>query len=251
MIGYVKDRIRLSRIRDWSYYEKLNNRDVFMELARNGLFVDELIKLGNEDIIAELIYNRYGKEHYDELKTHKSDKIRLQLARNGYYPGHFIHDDNEDIQAAVVCSHPSFAHMVMNKEGATIYDALTLAIGDELHPNIDDVETFVNMKKPRPTHVSPYVNNESHKAFDIKLKAEKLPKSDKSRYELYHDLFDVRYAQTMTVLQIDSLLYLESLIGHAHVTEAMLNQIVEADCISYINRYESVNRIVDTRSLFL
>ena len=55
----------------------------------------------------------------------------------------------------------------------------------------------------------------------------------------------------MTVLQIDSLLYLESLIGHAHVTEAMLNQIVEADCISYINRYESVNRIVDTRSLFL
>lgn len=64
-------------------------------------------------------------------------------------------------------------------------------------------------------------------------------------------LFDVRYAQTMTVLQIDSLLYLESLIGHAHVTEAMLNQIVEADCISYINRYESVNRIVDTRSLFL
>lgn len=47
MIGYVKDRIRLSRIRDWSYYEQLNNRDVFMELARNGLFVDDLIKLGD------------------------------------------------------------------------------------------------------------------------------------------------------------------------------------------------------------
>lgn len=251
MIGYVKDRIRLSRIRDWSYYEQLNNRDVFMELARNGLFVDDLIKLGDEGVIAELIHNRYGKEHYDELKTHKSDKIRLQLARNGYYPGHFIHDDNEDIQAAVVCNHPSFAHMVMNKEGATIYNALVLAIGDELHPNIDDLNAFINMKKPHPTHAKPYVDDTSIEAFITKLKAEKLPKSDKSRYELYHDLFDVRYAQTMTVLQIDSLLYLESLIGHAHVTEAMLNQIVEADCISYINRYESVNRIVDTRSLFL
>ena len=251
MIGYVKDRIRLSRIRDWSYYEQLNNRDVFMELARNGLFVDELIKLGDECVIAELIYNRYGKEYYDEFKTHKSDKIRLELARNGYYPDIFIHDGNEDIQAAVIRNHPSFAHMIMNKEGAIIYDALTLTIGDELHPNIDDLEAFINMKKPRPTYTSPYVNNESHKAFDIKLKAEKLPKSDKSRYELYHDLFDVRYAQTMTVLQIDSLLYLESLIGHAHVTETMLNQIIENDYISYIDRYESVNRIVDTRSLFL
>lgn len=250
MISYVKDRIRLSRIRDWSYYEQLNKRDIFMELARNGLFVDDLIKLGDEDIIAELIYNRYGKEYYDELKTHQSDKIRLELAKNGYYPEHFIHDDNEDIQAAVVRCYPSFAHMVMDKESTVIYDALTLTIGDELHPNIDDLEAFIDMKKPRPTYTSPYVNNESHKAFDIKLKAEKLPKSGKSRYELYHDLFDVRYAQTMTVLQIDSLLYLESLISYAHVTEAMLNQIIEADCTSYISRYEFVNRIVAERSLY-
>lgn len=114
MISYVKDRIRLSRVRNWDYYKQLNNRDVFMELARNGLFVDELMKLGDETIIAELIYNRYGKEYYDELKTHKSDKIRFELARNGYYPDTFIHDNNEDIQAAVVCSHPSFVHMVMN-----------------------------------------------------------------------------------------------------------------------------------------
>lgn len=251
MISYVRDRIRLSRVRNWDYYKQLNNRDVFMELARNGLFVDELIKLGDEGLIAELIHNRYGKEYYDKLKTHKSDKIRLELARNGYYPDTFIHDDNEDIQAVVVCSHPSFAHMVIHKESTIIYDALTLTIGDELHPNIDDLEAFVNMKNPRRIHTSPYVNNESHKAFDIKLEAEKLPKSDKSRYELYHDLCDVRYAQTMTVLQIDSLLYLESLIGHAHVTEAMLNQIIEADCTSYMSRYEFVNRIVAERSLYL
>ena len=251
MISYVKDRIQLSRIRDWSYYEQLNNRDVFMELARNGLFVDDLIKLGDEGVIAELIYNRYGKEYYDELKTHKSDKIRLELARNGYYPEHFIHDDNEDIQAAVVCSHPSFAHMVMDKESTVIYNTLVLAIGDELHPNIDDLEAFTNWKKPQPTNAHPYVDDTSEEAFRIKLKAEKLSKSDKSRYELYHDLFDVRYAQSMTVLQIDSLLYLESLIGHAHVTEAMLNQIIEKDCLTSMSRHELVNRIVDYRSLFL
>lgn len=251
MISYVKDRIRLSRVRNWDYYKQLNNRDVFMELARNGLFVDELMKLGDETIIAELIYNRYGKEYYDELKTHKSDKIRFELARNGYYPDTFIHDNNEDIQAAVVCSHPSFVHMVMNKEGATIYNALVLAIGDELHPNIDDLEAFIDMKKPQPTNSHPYVDDTSLEAFIDKLEAEKLPKSDKSRYELYHDLCDVRYAQTMTVLQIDSLLYLESLIGHAYVTEAMLNQIIEKDCLTSMSRHEFINRIVDTRSLFL
>lgn len=250
MISYVKDRIRLSRIRDWSYYEQLNKRDVFMELARNGLFVDELMKLGDETIIAELIYNRYGKEYYDKLKTHKSDKIRFELARNGYYPDIFIHDSNEDIQAAVVRNHPSFAHMIMNKESTVIYNTLVLAIGDELHPNIDDLEAFTNRKKPQPTNAHPYVDDTSEEAFRIKLKAEKLPKSGKSRYELYHDLFDVRYAQTMTVLQIDSLLYLESLISYAHVTEAMLNQIIEADCTSYISRYEFVNRIVAERSLY-
>lgn len=222
-----------------------------MELARNGLFVDELIKLGDETIIAELIYNRYGKEYYDKLKTHKSDKIRLELARNGYYPDTFIHDDNEDIQAAIVRNYPSFARMVMDKDSAIIYSALTLAIGDELHPNIDDLETFISMKNPHPTYVDPYVNSRSHKAFDIKLEAEKLPKSNKSRYELYHDLCDVRYAQTMTVLQIDSLLYLESLIGREHVTESMLNQIIEKDCLSYMSRYQFVNRIVDERSLYL
>lgn len=251
MISYVKDRIRLSRVRDWSYYKQLNNHDVFMELARNGLFVDALIKLGDEDVIAELIRNRYGAEYYDELKTHKSDKIRLALARNGHYPGHFIHDENEDIQAAVVRSHPSFAHMVMDKESTVIYNALVLAIGDELHPNIDDLEAFVRMKKPQPTNAHPYVDDTLEEAFKIKLKAEKLPKSDKSRYELYHDSFDIRYARTMTVLQIDSLLYLESLIGHAHVTEAMLNQIIEKDCLTSMSRHELVNRIVDFRPLFL
>lgn len=251
MISYVKDRIRLSRVRDWSYYEQLNDHDVFMELARNGLFADELIKLGDDSVIAELIYNRYGKEYYDELKTHQSDKIRLELAKNGYYPEHFIHDDNEDIQAAVVRSHPSFAHMVMGKESTVIYNSLVLAIGDELHPNIDDLEAFTNRKKPQPTNAHPYVDDTSEEAFRIKLKAEKLSKSDKSRYELHHDLFDIRYAQSMTVLQIDSLLYLESLIGHAHVTEAMLNHIIEKDCLTSMSRHELVNKIVDFGTLFL
>lgn len=251
MISYVKDRIRLSRVRNWSYYEQLNDHDVFMELARNGLFVDELIKLGDESVIAELIHNRYGKEYYDELKTHQSDKIRLELAKNGYYPGHFIHDDNEDIQAAVVRSHPSFAHMVMDKESTVIYNALVLAIGDELHPNIDDLEAFINRKKPQPIDSNPYVDDASEGAFSVKLKAEKLSKSDKSRYELYHDLFDIRYAQTMTALQIDTLLYLEDLIGHAHVTESMLNQIIENDCLTYMSRCEFANRIADYYQLFL
>lgn len=107
------------------------------------------------------------------------------------------------------------------------------------------------MKKPQPTNSHPYVDDTSLEAFIDKLEAEKLPKSDKSRYELYHDLCDVRYAQTMTVLQIDSLLYLESLIGHAYVTEAMLNQIIEKDCLTSMSRHEFINRIVDTRSLFL
>lgn len=251
MISYVKDRIRLSRIRDWSYYEQLNDRDIFMELARNGLFVDNLIKLGDDSIIAELIHNRYGKEYYDELKTHQSDKIRLELAKNGYYPENFIYDDNEDIQAAVVRSHPSFAHMVMDKESTVIYNALVLAIGDELHPNVDDLEAFINRKKPQPTNAHPYVDDTSIEAFRIKLAAEKMLKSDKPRYELYRHSCNAEFAQTMTALQIDSLLYLERLIGSTNVTEAMLNHIIEKDYLSYMSRSELVNRIVDERSLFL
>lgn len=251
MISYVKDRIRLSRVRNWSYYEQLNDRDVFMELARNGLFVDELIKLGDESVIAELIHNRYGKEYYDELKTHQSDKIRLELAKNGHYPEHFIHDDNEDIQAAVVRSHPSFAHMVMDKESIVIYNTLVLAIGDELHPNIDDLEAFTKRKKPQPTNSHPYVDDTLVKAFRIKLAAEKMLKSDKPRYELYRYSCNEEFAQTMTVLQIDSLLYLESLIGQENVTEAMLNHIINKDCLESMSRYELVNTIVDFRTLFL
>lgn len=251
MISYVKDRIRLSRVRDWSYYEQLNDRDTFMELARNGLFVGNLIKLGDESVIAEIIHNRYGQEYYEELKTHKSDKIRLELARNGHYPEYFIHDDNEDIQAAVVRSHPSFAHMVMDKESTVIYNALVLAIGDELHPNIDDLEAFVHMKKPQPTNAHPYVDDTSREAFNIKLAAERMPKSDKPRYELYCQSCNTEFAQTMTALQIDSLLYLERLIGPTNVTEAMLNHIIDKDCLTSMSRYELVNTIADFRTLFL
>lgn len=247
----VSSRIRHYRVRDWQYYKKLNDKYIFLQLALAGLYVDELVKLNDETILSELIDRRYVQDQYETLKNHESKKVRLALARNGYFPDYFILDNDEDIKAAVIINHPSYIKHIIgkhDKHSLTIYNALVIALGDELNPNLEHLEKFIK-QYPQPKFNDDYVEKISDKALQIKLNADKKPKTDKSRYELYRS-FDERYAQTMTALQVDSLLYLQDVIGHSQVRKSMIDHIIEVDALNYMDRYDVVNRIINEQSLY-
>lgn len=247
----LSSRIHHSRVRDWQYYEQLNDKHIFLQLALAGLYVDELVKLNDETILVELIKCRYGKEHYETLKNHESKKVRQALARHGYFPNDFILDKDEDVKANVIINHPSYIKHIIgqhNKHSLTIYNALVIALGDDLKPNLEHLEKFIK-QYPQPKNANDYVEKISGKALEVKLKADQKPKTDKTRYELYRS-FDERYAQTMTALQVDSLLYLQDMIGHSQVTKSMIDHIIEVDALDYMDRYDVVNIIINEQSLY-
>ena len=223
----LSSRIHHSRVRDWQYYEQLNDKHIFLQMALAGLYVDELVKLNDETVLSALIDRRYVQDQYETLKNHESKKIRLALARNGYFPEYFIMDKDEDIKAAVIINHPTYIKHIIcqhDKHSLTIYNALVIALGDELNPNLEHLEKFIKQYTQPKSH-DDYVEKISSQALQIKLKADKKPKTDKTRYELYRS-FDERYAQTMTALQVDSLLYLQEVIGHSQVTKSMIDQLI-------------------------
>lgn len=79
-------------------------------LAERGLCIDELIALGDDELIAILIENGHATEHYEEWKYHPDRDVRKTLAEEGYFPEHFLKDRNQYVRAGVYRGHPELAY---------------------------------------------------------------------------------------------------------------------------------------------
>ena len=106
------------------------------ELARHGIYVDELVKLNDDELTYTLVLNHHAEQYYEQWKHHPSQNVRYTLALQGYYPEHFIHDPDYEIKGVVTINNPHFIPQVINEP--QMLDDIIIAINrwKEFDPEI-------------------------------------------------------------------------------------------------------------------
>ena len=111
-------------------------------LAKNGLFVDELIKLEDVSTICTLIDNGYAQEYYPKWKKHTSHHVRDSLASAGWYPEEFLRDGDRMVRANVLKKHPEYAFRLLDRTNYE-FDAAKKVILNMTDITLEQLKVFL------------------------------------------------------------------------------------------------------------
>ena len=123
------------------------NKRERIHMASKGENIEALIEKDEPEVLAELIKNRYAKEHYEEWKTHEHGNVRYALACMGLFPEIFINDKNPNVRNAVVRHHPEYCGQLLARNKKRHWKFVCDLINTRT--DLKYVKAFLNAKVPK------------------------------------------------------------------------------------------------------
>ena len=90
-------------------------KDHLHSMAVNGVCVDELVALHDEDLTLEIIMNGYGQEYYEDWAKTGNEIIQFAMALMDCCPEILIHSPNVEVRLEVAKQHPEYTGLIMDK----------------------------------------------------------------------------------------------------------------------------------------
>lgn len=90
-------------------------KDHLHSMAVNGVCVDELVALHDEDLTLEIIMNGYGQEYYEDLVKADNQIIQFAMALMDCCSEILINSPNVEVRLEVAKQHPEYTGLIMDK----------------------------------------------------------------------------------------------------------------------------------------
>jgi hypothetical protein len=119
-------------------------------MAANGVCVDELVALDDEDLTVEIIMNGYGQKYYEDWAKTDNQIIQFAMALMDCCPEILINSPYGEVRLEVAKQHPEYTSLVMDKvvnEKSEWYDLQQLFMTQK-SPDPQLLKRFFRYKKP-------------------------------------------------------------------------------------------------------
>jgi hypothetical protein len=137
---------------DYSLYLQNPSKyeDHLHSMATNGVCVDELVALHDEDLTLEIIMNGYGQKYYEEWAKTGNQIIQFAMALMDCCPEILINSPYGEVRLEVAKEHPEYTSLVMDKvvnEKSEWYELQQLFMTQK-YPDPQLLKRFFRYKKP-------------------------------------------------------------------------------------------------------
>lgn len=151
-LNTFKQRMLAGDIVDYRpYLEKPSQyADHLIEMASEGICVNELAKLDHDTIRCVLIANEHATEHYPEWARTGTRTVQYTLADTSYCPDLLIQSPHAEVRLRVAKKHPQYMTMLMNKvenEKEAWYSIYDVFMTQE-HPEPSLLKRFFKYDRP-------------------------------------------------------------------------------------------------------
>ena len=125
-------------------------KDHLHSMAANGVCVDELVALHDEDLTLEIIMNGYGQEYYEEWAKTRNEFIQFAMALMDFCPEILINSPYVEVRFEVAKQHPEYTGLVMDKvvDKSSEWYAIEELFLTQKHPDPQLLKRFFRYKKP-------------------------------------------------------------------------------------------------------
>lgn len=125
-------------------------KDHLHSMAVNGVCVDELVALHDEDLTLEIIMNGYGQEYYEDWVKADNQIIQFAMALMDCCPEILINSPNVEVRLEVAKQHPEYTGLIMDKvvDEKSEWYAIQQLFMMQKHPDPQLLKRFFRYKKP-------------------------------------------------------------------------------------------------------
>lgn len=187
------------------------------EIARRGLYVEELVEKNEPTVLVSLIRHRHAQQYYEEWKTYPDKRVREELARQGHFPDEMLQDSSGDVRAAVLTAYPEKMRMVLGKSESEWYAARRV-VTRNVNVTVDDIDVFLAAPKPKLGSYDYKEAYQEKRASLLHPEATVLEKTMRT-YDLYK-MGNPLWAKNLTIAQIATMYELRDAANEAGVPEA-------------------------------